>query len=170
VGRQSVYFIAVLMILILAMVGLVEVVVARQVNSDPYPDLFAAYDAIMPGQTSAALSQYPCHFEKGQHDSEPTLCRIQPEDGIFSEVMVTFQSDDRIREVTFKPQVLRVGDLILRWGLPDIPTESREYVYLRWRARGIYAVVSPDTHTRRFSAWLPVYSIIVSKVDASLPI
>ena len=169
-GRRSILYGVALMILILSVVELTMLMTARLMDVGQNPDPFTPYEAIMPGQPSAALGQYPCHFEKGlDRDSEPTLCRIRPEGGIFSEVIALFQDADRIRQVTFKPEALHVGDLIQRWGFPDIRDDNREFVYLRWRRGVVYAVVSPDTQARRFSYWLPVYSIILSEAERSRP-
>lgn len=163
VWRRPIFYVPLLIILVLAAIELAGLGAMRLVYPGGYPDPFAPYAAIMPGQPSAVLSHYPCHFEKQLERSfEPILCRIRPKDGVFSEVVAHFQND-RIWQVEFKPEGLRVGDLVLHWGIPDLGQDDGGLIYIRWHGGTVYAVVSPDSQKRQYNYLLPVYSIILTQ-------
>jgi hypothetical protein len=165
--RRPVFYVPGLILSILMVVELTSLSAEHLLYPGGHSDQFATYDAIMPGQPITALNWYPCYYEKGlERDLEPTLCHIRPGKGIFSEVIVLFHSDS-IWQVTFKTEALTVGDLVQRWGFPDVHHDNQGVLFLQWRGGSVYAVVSPDTHKRRFSYLMPVYSVIVTETAVS---
>jgi len=133
----------------------------RLANTGEYPDPFAPYEAIMPGQPVAALEQYPCQFEKAlDREPEPSFCRIRPGEGVFSEVIVLFYND-KIWQVVFKTEVLRVGDLVQRWGYPDFNDDNGVYFSLQGHG-AMDAVIALRNPMRRFNFLLPVSSLVLT--------
>ncbi len=129
-------------------------------NTRGYPDPFAPYEAIMPGQPTTALEHYPCQFERVYAmETEPTVCRLRLNERIFDEVIVQFYGD-KIWQVVFKPEGLHFGELVQRWGFPDIDAIYPHSVYMHW-GETVYATISPIDTRRRSSYLLPVYDPIV---------
>jgi hypothetical protein len=133
----------------------------RLVYAGGYSDPFAPYEAIMPGQPTRALESYRCQFERAYElETEATICRIYPDNSIFSQVSVLFHGD-RIWQVVFKPEGLSFGYLVQRWGSPDdIAASNRHSINLIWD-NSVYAVLSSIDTGKRVNYLLPVYDAII---------
>jgi VCBS repeat-containing protein len=136
--------IAVVLLLVLCLFGLLEGVLAGAELIFPggYPDPFAAYDAIMPGQPSVALSDYACHTQYTPDTASQTICHIRSEDDLFRLVTVTVE-DNTIRQLSFYIRGLQVVDVIRHWGPPTTHNwEGRSYI-LHW-GNSMFAFVLPQ--------------------------
>jgi hypothetical protein len=136
----------------------------RLVHTGGDSDPFAPYEAIMPGQPTTALEQYPCQFERASElDTDATVCRIRPGEGIFSQVIVLFHGD-RIWQVVFKMEGLRVGDLVQRWGYPDFNENQRGFLSLRGHGE-MDAIIALRNPLRRFHYLFPLDWIVVETIE-----
>lgn len=104
-------------------------------------DPFAPYDAIMPGQPMTAVARHSCSvsFLPPEIAYRVFYCHIHPRNGPFLAVSVVGQ-DDTIRALSFRVQGLRVGDLVQRWGRPNVVQKRKRYYLMRW-GEDIYATV-----------------------------
>ena len=159
--RQAVLsvFLPLLLIIIaleMSLLGGMQLVFARE-----YLDPFAPFEAIMPGQPSGALSQYSCRIEQTPKlIDDLSICRIYPGEGPFYQIVVVF--DHRILRIVFKTERLRVGDLIQRWGRPDVTRNGRGDFYIEWH-KALYAVAAPLSFRGRFSYLLPVDLLVIGE-------
>jgi hypothetical protein len=141
---------------------------ARLIFGGTYIDPFAQYEAIMPERPTTALEQYPCQYERVfERDPQPTICRVHPTDSIFTEVIVYFHSD-RIWRVVFKPQGLRFGELVQRWGTPFTRAISGHSLHMQW-GMTVYTII-PLSDTKGHLSYLqPVYNPIVVENRGYIP-
>jgi hypothetical protein len=118
------------------------VTVAAAVLPVPPPvDPLAAFDPVMPGTPTEALSAFNCEsaFFYSTVDVMRSYCRIRPGDGPVVSVTVTGESD-RITNLWFTLRGVQMVDLVNRWGRP---TRARHVgnMYLVWWGESRYAVV-----------------------------
>ena len=127
------------------------------------PNPFASFADVFPGQPRSSLiaRRFSCltgsyNFTEGAPNE---YCTLNPASGIFSHVMVGI-NQDTIQNILFmvRDDTLRVGNLMLLWGKPEVHEYSRS-VYLYWRSRGVFAIASHDT--ARFSLFLPVRRVSI---------
>ena len=161
--RQPIIYIPVLMISVLLGVELALLAAAHLLSTGQPLDPFAPYEAIMPGQPSAELSRFRCVIEK---DSQGTnICRIHFDGGIFSDVILFSSTEDRITEVTFMANGLRIGDLVDYWGYPEINHYKNFYI-LSWQKQGARTIIASNSRKWSFlSAMSPVESIILTDIS-----
>jgi hypothetical protein len=128
----------VLMALALTSVG-IALLVSKAFSAPEAIDPFASYDAIMPGQPMTAAALYSCSvsYLPSEIAYRVFYCQIHPRNGLFLSVSIIGQ-DDTIRALSFGVQGLRVGDLVQRWGRPDVVQKRRRYYLIRW-GEDIYA-------------------------------
>lgn len=117
------------------------------------PDPFAPYSALLPGQPSTVLDQYPCSQE---HLPYLFICHVGLESPNFDSILVT-TGDGKIMRVEFVVKKLQVVDLVHRWGQPDWVQQSRSHYILHWDV-GVVAFAPTGW---RFSFQLPVQSFIL---------
>jgi len=146
-----------LLALELVVLGGTQVVYAKR-----YPDPFAPYEAIAPGQPVGALQSYYCRWQEQMMKFMMVYCEIAPHEGPFGKVMV-FASlrEAEIQQLTFVAHELYLGDLMLHWGYPYVvETYRRDSFIVRWRG-GIYAYIAPVRANGQYSYQSPVYSVSV---------
>jgi hypothetical protein len=135
------------------------ITLARLLSTQPI-DPFAAYDAILPGQSIAVLENYDCNSQYDSPETGASFCQIHPQEGAMLLVNVTSQ-DGIIQNVSFAPNGLRFAEVVLHWGRPDILQKSERHYIARWKA-GVYATA---TSHRPFSFNSPVHTIVLSTSD-----
>jgi hypothetical protein len=129
---------------------------------DGYPDPFAPYDAIMPGQSIKALENYPrCHlspviFIYGIPGTQ-SACRIPLVDAPFYMIDVTADKDT-IQSLWFGAEHLQVVDLVREWGTPDSVYKSQWQYTLCWRKQRVFAVTAA---AKRFTYQALIRTILV---------
>jgi hypothetical protein len=125
---------------------------------DGYPDPFAHYAELLPGQPAAVLDTFACRREYPPPSLDTYLCGIHPEDAlIFSRIQVLIYND-RIARITFYGSGLQVVDLIQHFGRPSSITVEEEH-YILWWEDGTYALI-PIT-ARRYTYQLRVLFVTV---------
>lgn len=142
--------------------GVVTVVGNRIPPSNP----FASYVDVFPGQLRSAVEARGFLCYKETYEYRPNEhCSINQPIGAFSQVGVVV-SEDVIGQISFRirANTLRVGDLMILWGMPEVQEHSRS-VYLYWRSNSIFAIASHDTG--RFSLFLPVRRVYFAATASS---
>jgi hypothetical protein len=150
-------YLMLLMIGILA-VGLVGWAAAVRLNVQ-FPDPFAAYTDIFPGQPRSAVIArgFSCQ-------SSPQYCTAAPADGPFFLVAVTLANDSvRRLDFTVRQNTLVMGDLPLAWGRPRIQI-YQESVILNWTALGVSA--NGWAASRHFDYFMPLVRISFSRASS----
>ncbi len=114
-----------------ALVGLIVTiqVMGSLVVQGEYPDPFAHYDAISPGNSTQALSEYPCAISQSRSNGQlvPShfSCAIFPQDGYFDIIHVEGR-DNEITELTFYATKVTLGQLALHWKPAFRPQSTEE--------------------------------------------
>jgi hypothetical protein len=125
-----------------------------------YDDPFAPYETILPGQL-VAQSDYPCDPPTTDLYLQSVHCEIHPD----SSHVVSVSSDifnGRFVQTWFRGHDLYVGDVVRRWGRPDvIIAKDDQYFYMRWNNRGLTGIIEPVGSFGRFHYMLPVERFIV---------
>jgi hypothetical protein len=139
-----------------------------------YGDPFAAYLAIMPGQSIDRLKDYPCRFLASKTaNTQWGVCEFTPDLGLFGQITLT--AYDHIIEQTYmiaQPDRLHLGDLMVCWGNPSIeylPPYLPAGLVVRWGAEVStnFAAAGESTKLSRFvpvqtlqidGKWQPCYS------------
>ncbi len=106
-------------------------------------DPFGDYINLTPGQPTSLLAGYPCTTPYDDTLDRTLYCQIKPDGGPIRLITVTAH-DDRIATVSFMTDSLRVGDLVERWGRPDIVGKSKSNFRVKWSSRGVVAVGHTD--------------------------
>jgi hypothetical protein len=122
---------------------------------------FTPYELILPGQPIQVLSAFACHYEFSTEIWTPNVkrCIIYPESGYFS-VIVLILHEQIIQEGYFTSDTLRLGDIYLRWGLPD---RLRETPYPHW-----FTVIwkendiSVKVNTKSLRYFEPIHFVIIT--------
>jgi hypothetical protein len=130
----------------------------------PLPNPFAAFADVFPGQPRSAAQMRGFLCLTSAYGSEPNeYCSVDLARGIVSQIDV-YIAEDLIDEISFRlrEDTLRVGDLMLIWGTPEI-RENGHSVYFYWRSMGVTAMVTE--YFGRFSHFLPVRRVIIGKVE-----
>jgi hypothetical protein len=128
---------------------------------------FAAFADVFPGQSrgAAVARGFLCFAGNapGSEDLADERCILRPGSGAFSQVEV-FTSGSVIRRLDFeiRQDELRLGDLILFWGVPEVQVYDRA-VYVVWRSLGISTLVT--RHSKEFSLFLPVQRVYLFAVQ-----
>lgn len=124
--------------------GLILLILSSAIalNAEEYTNPLAPYDSLMPGQPEKALRQFQCaSLYTVFWGDEPTFyCVIEPDDKVVSLIWVSVQYG-MIQRLTFSlSEGVRVGDLVGRWGKPDVVAAERSYYALHWNG-GVFASV-----------------------------
>jgi hypothetical protein len=121
-----------------------------------YPDPFAPYEGIMPGQPVQKLEVYGCHTESLESYLPSATCLLNyPEKTVFKGVQV-FASEGIIWQITFFGGDLQVVDLIQHFGNPQTMSLKMASYTLGWDNR-IFASV--PLKARLFNHQLRVLSV-----------
>ena len=137
--------------------GVVVLVRSTAQPTDP----FASFTDVFPRNPRSAIEarrfRCPPPDEETSNYNTGSPCFLWPIAGTFAQVGVVV-SEGNIRQTffTMRKNTLRVGDLMVLWGKPEIRTYSRS-VYLLWRSRRIFAWVSD--YTGWMSPFLPVWRV-----------
>jgi hypothetical protein len=126
----------------------------------PAPDVFADYQAIMPGEPDGGLAQYPCEMaDVSQYETTATdkvVCVLMPDEDLFHRVMV-FAAEGEITGMNLYTEHLRMMDLIWQWGKPDKVYKLGHRYHLQW-GDTIQVIGESD---RRYSPQAPVRLISI---------
>ena len=121
---------------------------------------FFAYVDVLPGQPkSVAIARsFVCPAQI--YDTQDEHCDFRPKSGVFSHVAVDIV-DGTISygSFTVRNKTLRVGDLVLLWGMPDIE-EHGFVVVLRWHH--IDTIAMATSSAGKFSLMLGVNRVFIS--------
>jgi hypothetical protein len=112
--------------------------------SDPVTtDSFSPYETIMPGQIAAALVPYHCRIiaDSPHANLSQTECSISPEQSEFQSIHINLQ-EDRIQSLIYFSESLRLGSLVLNWGIPTVVRRDGRPVAFEWHLDG-YTVRTP---------------------------
>lgn len=135
------------------------VVLLRSTTQPTNP--FASFADLLPRTPRSAIQAwgFVCP-QSGEDDFEHYMgstCILWPTEGLFAQVDVVISEGD-IRQTVFtvSEDTLRVGDLMVLWGTPEIRRYSRS-VYLLWRSHRTFAWASD--YPGQMSPFLPVWKI-----------
>jgi hypothetical protein len=140
-----------------SVVATLILVAAAVTYPNGYPDPFAPYEELRPGQSTEVLEKFDCRVMDSDYGPPNSRCAITPNDNIFERIEV-ISWDERLRYVVFYGETLQVVDLVRRWGKPDVITQIGFRFNLRWR--GEIVAVAPMA-APRFNHQLPVQSVII---------
>lgn len=120
---------------------------------------FSAYANLFPGQSTSnvEMSKFTCALPDADDRLIEEHCALKLLTGTFSEVgIITFGGI--VRQISFimREETLRVGDLMLLWGTPEVQKYSRS-VYLFWQNRSVFALARRDNRLSSLS--LPVLRV-----------
>jgi hypothetical protein len=136
----------------------------RLVYPGERPDVFAPYDAMLPGQ-AIAEADAPCHLQTVYTYAPTTVCRLSYGDGIFTSIdSIIFQG--RVVSTTFVSSDLHLGDIIRHWGRPDSVGRLGVYLVVRWDDQRLYGIITPVVVIEPFSYIASVESLTVTSPDA----
>lgn len=163
--KPSVLLIPLSVILILTAFQFGIMNATRIEDTAPHPDPLALYDAILPGRSAATLRQIFTRITCEQliTDSRLEYCEAPISDGLFQEVGVTLSIPDlTVAQLEFRVDWLRLGDLVLLWGQPDVVTTHRSLPVARWQ-RGTYEISARLEAQKRYSLWSPVTAMWIGR-------
>lgn len=133
-----------------------------------YPDPFAPYEMLMPGQPVTADSYRLCPpYVVPFMEGYMAQCHINPTDVSPFEWVIASVDNDYFQKIKFHAEGLSVGDLVRRWGRPAFVAGNEHYFYVRWE-QGLFAIVEPGGRTGQFDYLLPVQHLIVG-IEAAQP-
>ena len=118
-------------------------------------DISASIAAYVPGQSGSSLRNL-CPVLSSAYET----CTINPDTGDMAHIHMQFVNGE-VSQVflTFRENSVKVGDLMLLWGRPEIERLERATL-LHWQNRQISALVQRPV--RRVSALLPVTRLTIS--------
>ncbi len=122
---------------------------------------FASLTDVFPRKPRSAIEAQgftcpPTDEDASEYDTGST-CVLWPKAGPFAQVgVVVAEGVTRQTIFTMRENTLRVGDLMVLWGKPEIRTYSRS-VYLLWRSRRICAWVRD--YSGQMSPFLHVWKV-----------
>jgi hypothetical protein len=124
-----------------------------------YPNPFASYEAIMPGQPVSALRDFQCVPQYVPEYLKMSVCVIFPQDNHFQVITVTSRNQV-ITKIDFNVRRLRVADLISRWGNPDNIVKTRRDYVLRWNSGASASVQLGQRFTYRLNVQVTVAQLV----------
>jgi len=130
-------------------------------GTDGNDDLFTAYAEIMPGKSAATLPGRCASYVQQYQGSMTHICQLKPSDGDFGSGVV-YVEQGVIDSIGFSMKSLEVGDLVKRWGRPQIEDRGPHGYNLYWEI-GVYEVTVPVRGVSQFSYWSPVDFLAVSQ-------
>ncbi len=139
--------------------GVVVLVRSTTQPTDP----FASFIDVFPRKPRSAIEARVFRCPPTDEDADEYYtgytCFLWPAAGPFAQVAAVI-SEGNIRQTVFtsRPNTLRVGDLMVLWGRPEIRMYSHA-VYLLWRSHRIFAWVSDYAGHGQMSPFLPVWKV-----------
>ena len=140
--------------------------ILAQTTTVPRENPFAAFADIFLGQPRSAIEAggFTCPVSSfgGSTDEH---CIMSLKSNVFSSAGVDIV-DNVIHYITFnvRKNTLRVGDLVLLWGMPEIVVRGRQ-VLMRWHQSSIFAAAT--SYTGKFSPRLPVTSVSIAQTGCN---
>jgi hypothetical protein len=124
------------------------------------PDLLAAFADMRPGQPRVDLEAggFTCYDESYNYYPIKEHCGVYFETGIFTHIELLIMSDGKIRSAAFtvRGNALRLGDLMLVLGNPEVHRNGRQAVFV-WRSSG--STASAISNTGLFSPFVSLKSV-----------
>jgi hypothetical protein len=117
----------------------------------PYADLLSKEQTV----SAAAKRNFSCTFvltETGQK------CSLKPNDGLFSEILVTIKTLPESVFFSVAHNALWVGDLVALWGQPEVEWPGSQAV-LSWAGRPARALVCGRSSDHRLKPSMAVCSV-----------
>jgi hypothetical protein len=166
--RLAVIFVPVTLIFFVAQMAVLGA--SREVYSGEYPDPFALYEGMMPGEWLEPGNP-PCelHPETGIQGTA-FYCVLHSRD---REPIVSVSSnifDHRFAHTVFVADDLYVGDIVRHWGQPDM-VERVDYrsFNLIWTDQELMGFVYPVGQIGRFSYMMPVQNFTIGLLPDHIP-
>jgi hypothetical protein len=130
---------------------------AIEQSSAPIVNPFAEYSDVFPGQPKSAATAHGFSCPAGTYGSPQEYCFLHPATGIFSQVGVKV-SGGIIRQIDFilRDYNLRLGNLILLWGMPQHTAWN-----IAWPAIGVMAAT--HSSSERVSPMLVVRQVFFTE-------
>jgi hypothetical protein len=129
-------------------------------SSTQISDPFAAFADVFPGQPKSAATARGFSCPAGTYGSPNEHCMLYLKGSVFSHVGVdVVDGTIRYSSFTVRKSTLRVGDLVLLWGMPDIEARG-DVVVLRWHR--IDTIAIGTSSIGKFSLLLGVNRVSVS--------
>ncbi len=126
-----------------------------------YPDPFAPYEAMMPGQWAVASRELPCDFLIIYRFGDTVACELWPLEGPFVSVASNTYRGNFVRS-SFSADDLYVGDVIRHWGRPDLVVKfNHRSFYVLWADQGLIGIIDPVGPVGRFSHLLPIENFTI---------
>lgn len=114
---------------------------SRMTYPNEYPDPFAPYEAMMPGQ-EITVEDVPCDFIIRREYDETTSCETYPKNEVFNSVTSSVSGSGFVQTVFSFNHVL-VGDIIRHWGRPDSVERLGPNFVVSWGEHGLNGVIIP---------------------------
>ncbi len=169
--RRSVLYVLALLLTALSAIELIVLGGTGLVYPGGYPDPFAPYEAMMPGQTIGSSALSLCLFDNMLLVRDMTgYCQLHSDnDALLVTIMVQF---DVVQRLSFRGGHFQFGDLVKRWGRPTVietfATESQAVIFhTRWSS-GIYAILTPAEPDGRLNYLAPVHYLSIEGEQPSL--
>jgi hypothetical protein len=142
--------------LMLFVIQTAVLVAARIIYGNDYPNPFARYATIMPGQSMDIFTPNWCssYEEYVVEVNMIRICHTYPDEAPVSSIRIYIR-DHLIQNLTFQVKGLYIGDLVMLWGHPSIQSYYGETYYARWET-GVYTVTVPIGRSSRLSYWQSV--------------
>lgn len=146
-----------------------EVVVlatSRLTSSDP----FASFEEILAGQP-VSIADLPCDLHPIQGNAPPisdasvSYCALYPVRGTFASISAYAYENRFVKTSLRVAQDLYAGNLVLRWGRPDVIVKDNRSFYVRWNGPGLYALIYPRGTVTHFHYWLPIASLTIGMLS-----
>lgn len=129
-----------------------------------HPDLFAPYQALMPGQPAAPYGNCAWRYQRIPGAAgEQIYCEVHPGEGAFISVYADVYNS-RFVGISFYANDLYVGDIVRHWGWPDLIVKNGSQFYVRWDT-GEYAVLDTMGGVERFQIMQPLARVMVGLVS-----
>ena len=129
-------------------------------HTEPPPNPLTSFADLRPGQPGSGMEArgFTCYLEGYDYRDAGEHCFIDLPTGTFTRVALFISEDWIIRYAAFtmRENTLRLGDLMLTLGRPEIHRYGHQTTF-KWPGTGI--VASTHSYSAQFSAFLPVWSI-----------
>lgn len=130
----------------------------------PYRDPFAEYETIRPGQLAINLDHYPCFLYRDE--SSTAHCDFTLKRGPVESVKVTYDRTVKWILFTFRPDNVRLGDLVLSWGKPTridstYPSTVSSWIIVHWGSQR-YAMIAIGQYFARPDYQTPVAYVVMT--------
>ena len=103
-----------------------------------------------------------CNFQAEPGDLSALRCELQSQDSFIVSGASNIYNG-RFVYSSFIPNHLYIGDVIERWGRPDVVESlSDQSFYVLWHDHGLLGVIDPVGPLARFNYMLPVERLIIA--------